>query len=109
MSTLLDIFKTMDYGPAPESPAAVRAWLEEHGRKFGLFINNQWLTPKGAKYHPSYDPSNGELLAETVQAGQPEVDQAVGAARAAFGTWSQTPGVVRARHLYAIARNVQKH
>jgi aldehyde dehydrogenase (NAD+) len=109
MSTLLDVFKTMDYGPAPESPSAVKAWLEEHGRKFGLFINNEWVAPKGAKYYPSYDPSNGEMLAETVQAGQKEVDEAVAAARTAFATWSQTPGVMRARYLYAIARNVQKH
>ena len=49
MSTLLDVFKTMEYGPAPESPAAVNAWLDEHGRKFGLFINNQWVHPKGRK------------------------------------------------------------
>jgi aldehyde dehydrogenase (NAD+) len=33
----------------------------------------------------------------------------VAAARAAFESWSQTPGVVRARYLYAIARNIQKH
>src|SRR3990172_5189646 len=109
MSTLLDIFKTMDYGPAPESPAAVKAWLDEHGRKFGLFINNEWVTPKGAKFYSSVNPSNGELLAETTQAGQKEVDAAVGAAREAFGTWSKTPGVTRARYLYAIARNLQKH
>ncbi|MFZ5923016.1 MAG: aldehyde dehydrogenase family protein [Chloroflexota bacterium] len=109
MTTLLDLFKTMDYGPAPESPSAVNAWLDEHGRKFGLFINDQWVTPKDAKYYPSEDPSNGELLAETTQAGKPEVDAAVAAARAAFETWSRTPGVVRARYLYAIARNIQKH
>ena len=109
MSTLLEIFKTMEYGPAPESPDAVKAWLDEHKRKFGLFINNEWVRPKGAKYYPSYDPSNGELLGETVQAGKKEVDAAVAAAREAFGTWSKTPGVVRARHMYAIARNIQKH
>jgi aldehyde dehydrogenase (NAD+) len=109
MSTLLDVFKTMQYGPAPESPAAANAWLDEHGRKFGLFINNEWLAPKGAKYYPSYDPSNGELLGETVQAAQKEVDAAVGAARSAFESWSKTLGVVRARYLYAIARNIQKH
>jgi aldehyde dehydrogenase (NAD+) len=109
MSTLLDVFKTMDYGPAPESASAVNAWLEEHGRKFGLFINNQWVMPKDAKFFPSIDPSNGEQLAETTQAGKPEVDQAVGAARAAFESWSTIPGVVRARYMYAIARNVQKH
>ncbi len=27
----------------------------------------------------------------------------------AFESWSKTPGLVRARHLYAIARNIQKH
>ncbi|MGC8856024.1 MAG: aldehyde dehydrogenase family protein [Anaerolineae bacterium] len=109
MSTLLDLFKTLEYGPAPESPSAVHAWLDDHGRKFGLFINNEWVTPKGAKYYPSYNPATGELLAETVQAGQKEVDAAVAAAREAFGAWSKTPGVVRARYLYAIARNIQKH
>ena len=88
MTTLLEVFKTMDYGPAPESPAAVNAWLEEHGRKFGLFINNEWVQPEETKTYPSYDPSNGELLAETAQAGQKEVDAAVAAARAAFKTWS---------------------
>jgi len=109
MSKLLEIFNTMEYGPAPESPDAVNAWLDEHKRKFGLFINNEWVTPKGAKYYSSYDPSNGELLAETVQAGKKEVDASISAARTAFGTWSKTPGVVRARYLYAIARNIQKH
>jgi len=109
MSALHEIFKTMEYGPAPESSSAVKAWLDDHNRKFGLFINNEWVTPKNAKYLASHDPSNGELLAETVQAGQKEVDEAVSAARTAFKTWSRTPGVVRARYMYAVARNIQKH
>jgi aldehyde dehydrogenase (NAD+) len=109
MSTLLDLFHTLEYGPAPEAPDAVHAWLDARGRKFGLFINNEWVTPKGAKYYPSYNPANGDLLAETVQAGQKDVGAAVAAARAAFETWSKTPGVVRARYMYAIARNIQKH
>ncbi len=109
MTTLLEIFKTMEYGPAPESPSAVNTWLDEHNRKFGLFINNEWVTPKGAKHYASHDPSNGELLAETVQAGRKEVDAAIAAARTAFESWSKTPGVIRARYMYAIARNIQKH
>jgi len=109
MSKILEIFNTMEYGPAPEAPDAVKAWLDEHGRKFGLFINNEWVTPKGAKFYSSINPANGELLAETTQAGQKEVDAAVAAAREAFKTWSKTPGVTRARYLYAIARNLQKH
>ena len=109
MTTLLEVFKSMDYGPAPESPSAVNAWLDEHGRKFGLFINNEWVHPKDAKTYPSLDPSSGETLAETAQAGQKEVDAAVAAAQAAFESWSKTPGVERARYMYAIARNIQKH
>src|SRR5688500_20403559 len=109
MSTVLEIFKTMEYGPAPESASAVNVWLEEHNRKFGLFINNEWVIPKGAKYFASHNPSNEELLAETVQAGQKEVDTAVAAARGAFDSWSKAPGVVRARDLYASARIIEMH
>ena len=36
MTKLLEIFKTMEYGPAPEAPDAVNAWLDESQRKFGL-------------------------------------------------------------------------
>ncbi len=106
---IAESFKTMAYGPAPESPDAAHAWLDEHGRKFDLFINNQWLKPSTGKYYDNYNPATGERLAQTAQAGQDDVDSAVGAARDAFKTWSKTPGHVRARHLYAIARHIQKH
>jgi aldehyde dehydrogenase (NAD+) len=106
---ILQVFRTMEYGPAPESAEAANAWLDEHERKFGLFIDNRWVTPEDAQYYPSYAPATGEKLADTVQAGQEEVDAAVAAARKAFKSWSQTPGQERARYLYAIARNIQKH
>jgi aldehyde dehydrogenase (NAD+) len=104
-----EVFKSMQYGPAPESADAVLAWLEDHHRRFGLFINNSWHYPEAASYYPSFNPATGEQLAETIQAGQMEVDKAVAAARTAFQSWSITPGTERARYLYAIARNVQKH
>ncbi len=107
--SLTEIFETMDYGPAPESAAAVNAWLDDHNRQFGLFINNRWILPDEADFYASYNPASMEKLADTVQAGQEEVDSAVAVARKAFDSWSQTPGHVRARHLYAIARNIQKH
>ncbi len=107
--SVLEAFETMEYGPAPESAAAANAWLEDHRRRFGLFINNEWVTPREQGYYPSYNPATGELLAETAQAGQEEIDAAVAAARRAFESWSATPGHIRARYLYSIARNVQKH
>lgn len=103
------LFESMQYGPAPESPDAAFAWLEDHDRKFGLFINNVWKTPPDAVYYPSFNPATGEKLADTVQAGPQEVEEAVNAARQAFQEWSRIPGAARARYLYAIARNVQKH
>ena len=80
---VMEAFKSMPYGPAPESPAAADAWLEDHKRKFGLFINNAWKFPKDAGTYASYNPATGQKLAETVQAGQSEVDEAVAAARQA--------------------------
>ncbi|HLA43308.1 MAG TPA: aldehyde dehydrogenase family protein, partial [Aggregatilineales bacterium] len=104
-----EIFKTMEYGPAPESPSAAYAWLDDHGRKFGLFINNAWVNPISKKYLTTAAPATGEKLAEVADAGEADVDAAAKAARKAFETWSKTPGHVRARYLYAIARHIQKH
>ena len=40
-----DVFAKMDYGPAPEADNVVQAWLDDHDRAFGHFINNQWVRP----------------------------------------------------------------
>ena len=68
-----EIFETMQYGPAPESGESAQAWLDEHQRRFGLFIDNHWVFPEGGEFYASYNPATGEKLAETVQAGQAEV------------------------------------
>ena len=62
-----ELFDSLEYGPAPESPAVAQAWLEDHQRNFGHFINNQWVRPEGRKTYSSYNPATGELLANTVQ------------------------------------------
>ena len=41
MPSIKEILNTMEYGPAPESQKEAQAWLEQHGRTFGLFIDNQ--------------------------------------------------------------------
>ena len=45
MPTINEILKTMDYGPAPESTKETNAWLDQHERRFGLFIDNAWTAP----------------------------------------------------------------
>ncbi|HEY6409035.1 MAG TPA: aldehyde dehydrogenase family protein, partial [Ktedonobacteraceae bacterium] len=105
---VMDIFETMEYGPAPESPSPALQWIKER-QPIGLFINNQWVKPASGKYLDSINPSNGKVLAQVAAANSADVDAAVAAARAAFESWGKTPGHVRARYMYAIARHIQKH
>ncbi len=105
---IMDIFETMEYGPAPEAAVPALAWLKER-QPLNLFINNQWVKPASGQYLDSINPATGKLLAQFASANSVDVDAAVIAARTAFTTWSKTPGHVRARYLYAIARHIQKH
>jgi len=97
----------MAYGPAPESIEPAKAWLERHKRKFGLFINNEWVKTK--KTIDTFNPANGDLLAKVGDGSKEDVDTAFEAAAAAYKTWSTTADHARARHLYAIARGIQKY
>src|ERR1700736_3601913 len=102
-------FVAMEYGPAPEDPKEALAWLDRHGRRFGHFINGTWLQPTSAEYFDTTDPSTAEKLASVAQGSAADVDAAVKAARAAFPKWQSLTPHARARYLYALARQVQKH
>jgi len=107
MPTVKEIFATMEYGPAPESPDFVNAWLEKHGRRFGHFINGRFV--EGTNSFEVINPANKAVIATVSQGSNAEIDQAVQAAGAAFEYWRALSGHERARYLYAIARQVQKH
>ena len=104
-----DILETMDYGQAPESPQPALDWVAAHRGDFGLFIDGDFIKPKGRSSFKSHNPANKELLAHLCQAEQVDVDTAVAAARAAQRSWESIGGPARAKYLYAIARLVQKH
>ena len=108
MSSVAQILKTMEYGPAPESDSAAQAWLDGHGRSFGLFIDGTWVKG-GGKPFDSVNPATGKTLASIAEATASDVDAAVKAARAAQPGWAKKGGQGRARYLYALARLVQKH
>ena len=103
------IFESMEYGPAPESDAHARAWLDDHGRAFGLFIGGEWIEAASGEGFETVNPATGEVLARIAQAGAADVDAAVAAARAAQPGWHGLGGHGRARILYALARLIQKH
>jgi aldehyde dehydrogenase (NAD+) len=107
--SIAEKFVTMEYGPAPEDPKEAAAWLERHGRRFGLFIGGAWQPPAAGEYFDTLDPSNGEKLAAVAQGDVADIDAAVRAASAAYPKWRALAPHVRARYLYALARLVQKH
>jgi aldehyde dehydrogenase (NAD+) len=107
--SIAEKFVAMEYGPAPEDPKEVLAWLDLHRRRFGHFIDGAWRQPAEAGYFETTDPSTGEKLATVAQGSAADIDAAVQAAGAALPKWQALSPHARARYLYALARTVQKH
>lgn len=108
MNKIRDILNTMEYGLAPEDDKDVRAWLKSHKAGFGHFIGGAFTQAKGKTFTVT-NPANGEKLADVAVAGAADVDKAVAEATKALKKWQALSGNQRARHLYAVARHVQKH
>jgi len=107
--SIAEKFVAMEYGPAPEDAKEALAWLDHHGRRFGHFINGTSVAPSTGEYFDTADPSTGEKLASVAQGSTADVEIAVRAARAALPKWQSLTPHTRARYLYALARQVQKH
>lgn len=107
--SVAEYFSSMEYGPAPEDDQAARAWLARHAANFGHFIGGEWQAPATGERCVSHAPATGERLAEIAQGDAADIDAAVAAARAAQPGWLALGGAGRARHLYALARMVQRH
>ena len=106
MGKITDILRTMDYGPSPESDEHVRAWLAAHQGGFGHYIGGRFTAP-GALFDVN-NPATGARIAGVSQGTSDDVDAAIASARRALAKWSALSGDQRARHLYALARHVQK-
>ncbi|HEY0996606.1 MAG TPA: aldehyde dehydrogenase family protein [Gemmatimonadaceae bacterium] len=109
MTTVKDIFETMDWGPAPESDKPVQAWLAKFNGEFGHYINGRWTEPKESRLFEVMNPATAQRLARVSQGTADEVDEAVSAAAKALPAWRALPGHERAKHCYALARAVQRH
>ena len=74
-----------------------------------LFIGGEWTNVSGVATTPVYNPSIGEIIAETPLCGADVVDQAVRAAADAFPAWMETPPVERARVLMKLKVLLEEH
>ena len=108
-SSVARYFDTMDYGPAPESDTDAREWLARHAEGFGHFIDGRFTPASEGAHFDTAEPATGQRLARIAQGSAKDVDAAVAAARAAQPGWHALGGHGRARHLYALARMVQRH
>ncbi len=94
----------LDYAPALESTAMVKL-----ADRYGHFIGGEFVPARSGRTFTTISPSTGEPLAEVADGSAEDVDRAVVAARSAFEDhWRDTPGRVRARYLYRIARHLQE-
>ena len=107
--SVVEKYKTMEYGPAPEDPKETLVWLDAHKRRFGHFIGGKWHAPSEGKHFETSDPATLEKIAEVAQGSAADVDAAVKAACMALPVWQGLSSHERAKYLYALARQIQKH
>jgi len=106
-SPVRDVFLRPGYGPAPESDRFANDWLRGGERTFGHFIGGDWTHGDGT-LHTTRCPADGRLLATFRHGTGSDVDRAVAAAASALPAWQELGGHGRARHLYRLARQLQK-
>lgn len=103
-ATNLEFTTGWSYAPSPESTDHIR--LE---KKYGHFINGEFVTPASGKYYTAYSPSTEKALAEVAKGDAKDIDKAVRAARNAYEkVWKKMPASERGKYLYRIARMIQE-
>jgi aldehyde dehydrogenase (NAD+) len=107
--SIAEKFLTLEYGPAPEDPKDALLWLDRHQRRFGHFIDGEWRQPVEGAFFNTTNPATGEKIADVAQGSAADIDAAVQAARSALPQWQALAPHTRARHLYALARAIQRH
>jgi len=74
-----------------------------------LYINGEFVRPESTAVIDVVDPATSEVIGRVPDAGAPDVDRAVAAARAAFddGGWTATTAQDRGRMLFKLAEAVR--
>ena len=91
------------YSPAPESTDHIKV-----KKRYGLFIDGEFVAPEKGRYFDTINPATEERLSRVALAGEADVDKAVKAARKAYGKWSRLKPAERGKYIYRIARIMQE-
>ncbi|MBP5076724.1 aldehyde dehydrogenase family protein [Pseudomonas chlororaphis] len=73
-----------------------------------LFIDGAWRLPSGQGRAEVADPATEQVVGRVPLGDERDVDNAVAAARCAFGPWSRTPSAVRAGYIRALAGQLRQ-
>ena len=93
-----------EYDPAPESTDHITV-----EKRYGLFINGEFVKPAKGKYFDTINPATEEKLSRVADASQADVDKAVKAARKAYSTtWGRMKPAERGKYIFRIARIIQE-
>ncbi|MCH9004668.1 MAG: aldehyde dehydrogenase family protein [Proteobacteria bacterium] len=93
-----------EYDPAPESTDHINV-----KKRYGLFINGEFVAPEKGRYFDTINPANEEKLSRVADASEADVDKAVRAAREAYRTtWGRLKPAERGKYIYRIARIMQE-
>ena len=93
---------TFPYAPAPESRDVARL-----RPSYQIYVDGAFRDGTGEAIK-TINPADESPLAEVTEAGPRDVDDAVAAARRAFGPWSALSGKERGKYLFRIARAIQE-
>ena len=93
-----------EYDPAPESTDHINV-----KKRYGLFINGDFVAPEKGRYFDTINPATEEKLSRVAEASSADVDKAVKAARDAYRTtWGRMKPAERGKYIYRIARIIQE-
>ena len=93
-----------EYAPAPESTDHIKV-----KKRYGLFIDGDFIAPEKGRYFDTINPANETKLSRVAMASELDVNKAVKAARKAYaGPWSRMKPKERGKYIYRIARIMQE-
>jgi acyl-CoA reductase-like NAD-dependent aldehyde dehydrogenase len=74
-----------------------------------MWIDGKWVDADSGKTFRTYNPHNGDVIAEVPLAGKSDVDKAVDAARKAFPAWSRRTQEDRSTCVARISAALKEH
>ena len=74
-----------------------------------FFAGGQWLESKTGKYMDVYDPSKGEVIAQTPCCTADEVNYAIECADRAYRQWSKVPPMKRTQILFKVKQLIDEN